>query len=111
VKHECEWDEFLSSAPFRADRTYVSIMTFRHDMDEKILEDILRQGRPTRYLGLIGSQAKWDRFKQRLTHRGLPEAALSRVRSPIGIDVGGKAPQEIAISLAAELLGIYYGKL
>jgi xanthine dehydrogenase accessory factor len=110
VRHECEWDEFVSGARFDQDRTYVSILTFRHDLDEKILEDILRHERPTRYLGLIGSRAKWERFKQRLTQRGLPEAALGRVRSPIGIEIGGKSPQEIAISLAAELLGIHHGK-
>lgn len=111
VRHECEWDEFVSSARWDRQKTYVSIMTFRHDLDEKILEDILRHGRPARYVGLIGSFAKWEKFKARLTQRGLPEAELLRVKSPIGIDIGGKAPQEIAISLGAELLGIHYGKL
>lgn len=111
IRHECEWDDFVAQARWDAQKTYVSILTFRHDLDEKILEDILRKNRETRYLGLIGSWAKWQKFKLRLTQRGLPEAALQRVSSPIGLDIGGKAPQEIAISLGAELLGIHYGKL
>jgi xanthine dehydrogenase accessory factor len=111
IRHECEWDEFVDQAQWDPEKTYVSIMTFRHDLDEKILEDILRKNRMTRYLGLIGSWAKWEKFKLRLTQRGLPEALLERVTSPIGLEIGGKAPQEIAISLGAELLGIHYGKL
>lgn len=111
VRHECEWDEFVTSARWDKQKTYVSILTFRHDLDEKILEDILRKNRPARYLGLIGSEAKWKKFQARLTQRGLPAAELMRVKSPIGVEIGGKAPQEIAISLGAELLGIHYGKL
>jgi xanthine dehydrogenase accessory factor len=111
VRHECEWDEFVEQARWDKKKTYVSIMTFRHDLDEKILEDILRKKREARYLGLIGSEAKWKKFKLRLTQRGLPEGELLRVKSPIGIEIGGKAPQEIAISLGAELLGMHYGKL
>lgn len=111
IRHECEWDEFVESARWSEKKTYVSILTFRHDLDEKILEDILRHQRPARYLGLIGSEAKWKKFQARLTQRGLPESGLARVTSPIGVDIGGKSPQEIAISLGAELLGIHYGKL
>jgi len=110
VRHESEWDEFARAARWDARQTYVVIMTFRHDLDEKILEGILSSRRDLRYLGLIGSAAKWERFRQRLLQKGIHEAALSRVRSPIGLPVGGKAPAEIAISLGAELLGIHYEK-
>lgn len=109
VAHECEWDEFVSSARWDKKKTYVSVMTFRHDLDEKIIEDLLRNERSARYIGLIGSSAKWEKFKQRLTQRGLPVDRLARVISPIGLRTGGKAPQEVAISVAAELLGIHYG--
>ncbi|MFN7683868.1 MAG: xanthine dehydrogenase accessory protein XdhC [Oligoflexia bacterium] len=110
VRHECEWEDFVDSARWDAQNTYVSVMTFRHDTDEKIIEDILRKKRPARYVGLIGSAAKWKKFKLRLTQRGLPEGELERVTSPIGVETGGKAPQEIAISLGAQLLRIHYGR-
>lgn len=110
VRHESEWDEFVAQARWDAEQTYVVIMTFRHDLDERILEGILTAGKPVRYLGLIGSAAKWERFQQRLEQKGLSPEVLARVTSPIGLPVGGKAPAEIAISLGAELLGIHYGK-
>jgi len=67
-------------------------------------------GRPLRYLGLIGSRTKWARFRAALAQRGIPESDLARVRTPIGIGVGGKDPAEIAVSVAAELLAIRDGQ-
>jgi xanthine dehydrogenase accessory factor len=110
VRHEADWQDFMDQIPWDAERTYVAIMTFRHDMDERILEDIINKKRKTRYVGLIGSRSKWERFKQRLTARGISEAELSTVHCPIGLSVGGKAPQEVAISVGAELLKTHYGK-
>ena len=83
-------------------------MTHRHDIDEAIVADVV--GRPARYLGLIGSPTKWRRFRDRLESRGVAEEALDRVKCPIGLDVGGKSPQEVAISIAAELLGVHHGR-
>jgi xanthine dehydrogenase accessory factor len=110
TRHLSGWEDFVASdARWDAQTTYVAIMTFRHDMDERILEEILRKEHPHRYLGLIGSRSKWERFKQRLTARGMPAEKLERVRCPIGIDLGGgKAPAEIAISVAADLLKTHY---
>jgi xanthine dehydrogenase accessory factor len=108
IRHECEWDAFAEEAEWSAERTYVAIMTHRHDVDQEIVAFAIKK--PARYIGLIGSEAKWGRFQQRLTQRGVLETDLARVKSPIGIDIGGKAPQEVAISLAGELLGIHYGR-
>jgi xanthine dehydrogenase accessory factor len=105
--HPEGWETFLEQAHWGNRRTYVAIMTHRHDTDQQILEQVLH--RPAAYIGLIGSQAKWARFRSRLLARGLAASALARVRCPIGIRLGGKAPQEIAISIAAEILGAYYG--
>ncbi len=99
VGHAARWDEAT---------TYVAIMTHRHDLDQEIVARVV--DRPARYIGLIGSQTKWNRFRDRLLARGMPEAKLSRVKCPIGIDVGGKAPQEVAISIAAELLKTHHGR-
>ena len=108
VRHAVPWDAFVADVPWSDARTYVAIMTHRHDVDEAIVADIVK--RPARYLGLIGSQTKWRRFRDRLEGRGLAVAQLDRVRCPIGLDVGGKSPQEIAVSIAAELLGVHHGK-
>lgn len=109
VRHAAEWEDFVADATWDAARTYVAIMTFRHDLDERILEVLIRKKRPLRYLGLIGSRSKWERFKQRLAARGVTEEELAQVHCPIGLPIGGKAPQEVAISLSAELLKIHYG--
>jgi xanthine dehydrogenase accessory factor len=107
-RHTMAWDEFVRDASFSAERTYVAIMTHRHDIDEAIVADVVK--RPARYLGLIGSRTKWQRFRQRLVARGLEESALDRVHCPIGLDIGGKAPQEVALSVAAQLLAVHHGR-
>jgi xanthine dehydrogenase accessory factor len=109
IRHEGDWETFVTEARWDARKTYVAIMTFRHDVDERIVEALLRQARPLRYLGLIGSESKWERFKQRLAARAITPEQLETVHCPIGLSLGGgKAPAEIAISVGAELLQTYY---
>jgi xanthine dehydrogenase accessory factor len=108
VRHHCEWDEFARDALWDSDKTYIAVMTHRHDLDQDIIESMTE--RKHRYVGLIGSLSKWERFKQRLSAKGVTQERLERVKCPIGIDVGGKAPQEIAVSIAGELLKTFYGK-
>ncbi|HEY8039994.1 MAG TPA: xanthine dehydrogenase accessory protein XdhC [Polyangiaceae bacterium] len=107
-RHREPWDAFVRDAAWSGDQTYVAIMTHRHDVDEAIVADVVR--RPARYLGLIGSETKWRRFRERLEARGVPREALDRVKCPIGLDVGGKSPQEVAVSVAAELLSVHHGR-
>lgn len=106
VRHACDWEDFLAEAEWDAKRTYVAIMTHEHLRDEAILREVLRK--PSRYLGLIGSEAKWRRFEARLKSRGFSEEELSRVKCPIGIGRFGKSPREVAISFSAQLLQQYY---
>ena len=51
-----------------------------------------------------------DRIYDWLEGRGVAPAAIDRVRCPVGLDLGGKAPQEVAVSVVAELLKTYYAK-
>lgn len=107
IRHHAQWDEVLAEADWDSQNNYAAVMTHRHDMDQDIIAALIK--RPTRYIGLIGSRAKWERFKQRLTARGVLASDLEKVRCPIGIALGGgKAPQEIAVSVAAELIRIHY---
>jgi xanthine dehydrogenase accessory factor len=107
-RHSGPWDVFAADAAWAAERTYVAVMTHRHDLDEAIIADVVR--RPTRYIGLIGSEVKWRRFRDRLEARGLSAEHLDRVRCPIGLDIGGKSPAEVAVSVAAELLSLHHGR-
>lgn len=109
VRHDAPWDEVIGKmASDDSARTYVAIMTHRHDVDEAIVAWAAR--RPLKYVGLIGSQTKWNRFKGRLKERGLSDDDLGRVKCPIGLDLGGKAPPEVAVSIAAELLRVHHGR-
>jgi xanthine dehydrogenase accessory factor len=56
------------------------------------------------YLGLIGSRRKIAMFKQRLEARGVDPARLARVHAPIGLDIGAQSPEEIAVSIVAQLI-------
>ena len=79
----------------------VLVMTHSHALDLDVLARALT--RDFRYLGLIGSERKWSKFRARLLARGFSEAQLARVRCPIGLTKHSKEPNAIALSVAAEL--------
>ncbi len=99
------WDVFVDRAAW-GEATYAVVMTHRHDTDQEIIGALIRK--QARYIGLIGSDVKWRRFSDRLRARGVSDEMLARVRCPVGLPTGGKAPREVAISIAAELLATYY---
>ncbi|RJS15988.1 xanthine dehydrogenase accessory protein XdhC [Corallococcus sp. H22C18031201] len=107
VRHEEPWDTLVEQATWDARRTYVAVMTHRHDLDQDIIAHAIE--RPARYIGLIGSKTKWARFRQRLEARGVPPERLARVWCPMGLETGGKSPQEVAVSIAAGLLQVHHG--
>ena len=67
--------------------------------------------RELRYLGLIGSRAKVARLYEALRGEGLSAAQMHMVHAPVGLDIGAVTPQEIAVSILAELIAVKYGKL
>ena len=67
--------------------------------------------RDLRYLGLIGSRAKVARIYDALTAEGVPAEVLKQVHAPIGLDIGAVTPQEIAVSILAELIAVKHGKI
>ncbi|MFB9556583.1 xanthine dehydrogenase accessory protein XdhC [Streptomyces roseoviridis] len=85
--------------------THVLIMTHDHAEDAALCDAALRTP-GLGSVGLIGSAAKWVRFRRRLlTEGGHDEAAVDRIKTPIGLaDVTGKEPATIAVSVAADLL-------
>lgn len=101
ILSEDELEQAIAAAP---DGTLVAIFTHSHDLDYRLARAALR--RPgLAYVGLIGSRTKRARFESRLRADGITEAQLARLSCPIGIPtLKGKAPEVIAIALAAELL-------
>ncbi|MFI1712409.1 xanthine dehydrogenase accessory protein XdhC [Streptomyces sp. NPDC053513] len=85
--------------------THVLIMTHDHAEDAALCDAALRTAH-LGSIGLIGSAAKWGRFRKRLaTEGGHDEAVIDRIKTPIGLaDITGKEPATIAVSVAADLL-------
>lgn len=103
-----EWQTVVDRVHWDAARSYAVIMTHSHALDQEIVSALME--RPLRYLGLIGSRNKWLDFQLHLSKQGKDKSLFSRVHCPIGIDIGGKSPQEVAISVAAELVKVHYGR-
>ena len=88
--------------------TYYVILTHNHQQDYDILRAVLDRA-DAAYVGLIGSETKWRRFRMRLAHQGYAETRWQAVRCPVGLaQVPGKLPVEVAVSIAAEVLAEYH---
>jgi len=83
-------------------RTVVVVTTRDHAVDQAVLEALV--GRDLGYLGVIGSRGKAGRFRRRLEAKGVAPAQLARVHMPIGLDIGAETPEEIAVSVIAQLI-------
>ena len=88
---------------------YLVIMTRGHQADFEVLRETLRA--PVRYLGCIGSRRKLALCRDRLLAEGFTEAEYARLHAPIGLAIGAETPEEIAVSIAAELIAVRAGKL
>ena len=88
---------------------YVVVVTRGHTNDLDAMRALAP--RDLRYLGLIGSRAKVARiYDELLKHGGIASERLERVHAPIGLDIGAVTPQEIAVSILAELIAVKHGK-
>ncbi len=87
--------------------TYFIVMTHKHSLDFDIIEKILTRD-DAKYVGLIGSTTKWEKFKLRFAHKDYKPSFYNKVRCPVGLNtVTGKRPIEVAISIAAEIIADY----
>jgi xanthine dehydrogenase accessory factor len=105
IRHHCHWSDFIQKSSWCEKRTFAAILTYSGTVDQQVLEELLP--RPARFVGMIGSRGKWAGVQKNLEAKGLD---LSRVRCPVGHRNGGDSPQEIAISIASQLLSVYYGR-
>jgi len=97
---------FLAATDVDA-RTVICVLTHDPKFDVPLLEVALRT--PAGYIGAMGSRRTHDDRLARLREVGLGEDELSRLRSPIGLDLGARTPEETAVSIAAELIQLRWG--
>lgn len=88
--------------------SYIVIVTRGHSYDKVVLELML--DKPHAYIGMIGSVKKKSAIYRALKEAGVSEETLARVHSPIGLDIGAETPEEIAISVVAELIDVRASK-
>jgi len=83
---------------------YHLIVTHSHQLDQDLVEAILP--REIGWLGMIGSRTKVTKFFMRFRAAGIDEALFSKLSAPVGLDIGAETPDEIAISIIAELVRV-----
>jgi xanthine dehydrogenase accessory factor len=107
-------DEVITDWPHRYlagistdERTVICVLTHDPKFDVPLLEVALRL--PAAYIGAMGSRRTHDDRLARLREAGVTEAEIARLRSPIGLDLGARTPEETAIAIAAELIQLRWG--
>ncbi len=90
-----------------SDTTYVVLVTRGHRHDEQSLRQLLNSS--AAYIGMIGSRRRVATVLRHLAEEGYPQERLQQVYSPIGLDIGSETPEEIALSIIAEIVKVRKG--
>ncbi len=101
-----EFEDVFPKLPVN-DCSYLVIVTRGHKDDMRVLRWAV--GTPARYIGMIGSKRKAIEVLKELEKEGLPRRQLERVHSPMGLEIGAISPEEIAVSVVAELIAVRRG--
>ena len=100
-----EWpDRFLAQAPVD-ERTVICVLTHDHKFDVPLLKVALET--TAGYIGAMGSRRTNEERADRLKAAGVTDEQLARVNAPIGIDIGSRSPEEVAIAVAAEIVDTF----
>ena len=101
------------SDPFSEEKlnpwSHVLLVTRGHRYDYQCLREVLKHDPLPGYIGMIGSRRRVRATFDALIEEGFPREALAQVRAPIGLDIGGETPAEIAVSVAAEIVHSWRG--
>ena len=89
--------------------SFVLVMTRSHALDEEVLYHLHERGARPRYLGMIGSATKVRRTWESLSRRGVGREWLRSVRAPVGLKIGSRSAEEIAVAVGAELVAVRRG--
>ncbi len=85
-------------------QTYIVFVTRAHTLDAALLGAVVE--RDAAYIGMLGSERRVLTVKNLLKQKGVSEAALKRIHAPIGIEINAETPQEIAVSIMAEIIQV-----
>ncbi len=86
------------------DQTYIILTTRGLALDLDCVPQLIKT--PAAFIGIIGSKRRWINAKKRLIEEGVNEDELAKINSPIGLDLGAETPEEIALSILAQVLMI-----
>ena len=97
------FDQAIRAVPLSA-WTYLVLVTRGHEHDEATLRHVVGSSAP--YIGMIGSRRRVLVVFERLRAMGVPEEFISRIYAPIGVDIGARTPEEIALAILAEIVSV-----
>ena len=98
-----EYEEVFPQLPIN-ETSYIIIVTRGHRDDMRVLQ--LAISTPARYLAMIGSKRKVLNVIRELEKEGVDRAAFEKIHAPMGLDIGAISPEEIAISVTAEMIAV-----
>jgi xanthine dehydrogenase accessory factor len=104
--HAAEYEEIISKLEIN-ESSYLAIVTRGHKDDMRVLRWAVTT--PARYIGMIGSKRKAIEVFKELEKEGVSLARLEQVHTPIGLEIGAVTPEEIAVSVVAELIAARRG--
>jgi xanthine dehydrogenase accessory factor len=87
--------------------TYAVVLTHDEKIDDPALAWLIRS--PARYVGALGSRKTHAKRVERLREAGLSDGELARIHAPIGLAIGARRPEEIAVAIAAEIVAVING--
>ena len=99
--HGGELSEVLADTPLDA-RSAIVMVTRNVPLDVELIPAVVKQ--PAAYIGLMGSARRWSTTKKLLIDAGCSEDEISRISTPIGLEIGAETPEQIAISIIAEVV-------
>ncbi len=103
-KHQVKDYALLSELIPEGDDHYVVLMTFGYRTDYLALWSLLNKN--FKYTGLLGSKNKIDKMFADYKHEGIETSVLETIRAPVGLNIKSQTPEEIAISIAAEIIKV-----
>lgn len=100
-----QWpDEFLADAPID-ERTAICVLTHDDRFDVPILKVAVQT--EAGYIGAMGSRRTTEKRLERLKDEGLSEKAIERIHAPIGLKIGARSPEEVAVTIAAQIIQVF----
>jgi xanthine dehydrogenase accessory factor len=94
--------------PLLDDGAFVVLASHEYKYELPVLREALRS--PVRFVGMLAGRKRAASMRALLKEDGLLDAEIGRLYSPVGLDIGGREPEEIALSIAAQLVAVREGK-